>query len=151
MRAHGYVLVETLVAMAVLSASMITIHNALGQAALTHAQARDLTQARFLLNAKMGEFRVNPALEEGDTAGDFGEAFSRFHWQARVSKVRLPEPPPPSIQEVAPIKLATPFLGKIVVTVQWTTRRQPSEERLETLVSPSHFRELPANAAARTN
>lgn len=151
MRANGYILVETLVAMAVLSISMVTIHNALGQAALTHAQARDLTQARFLLDQKMGEYRLNPALEEGEVSGDFGEALPQFHWKVSVTKILLPAPPPPLIPQVAPIKLAALFLGKIVVTVQWTTGRQPFEERFETLVPPSHFREIPANAAAKPN
>jgi len=148
-RANGYILVETLVAMAVLSISMVTIHNALGQATLTHVQARDLTQARFLLDEKMGEYRLNAALEEGDYEGDFGAAYPRFRWKVSVTKVKLPEPPRPNIEQIAPVKLASPFLGKIVLTVEWTTGKQPFEERLETLVPPTQFKETPARAGSK--
>ena len=151
MRAGGYILVETLVAMAVLSITMVTIHNALGQAALTHAQARDFTQARFLLNQKMGDYRLNTALEEGQQSGDFGAALSRFRWQASVSKAPLTALAASADPRAGSLKLTAPFLGKIVITVQWTTGKQPFEERLETLVAPTHFKELATNAAVNPN
>ncbi|MBI5094904.1 MAG: hypothetical protein HZB26_21020 [Candidatus Hydrogenedentes bacterium] len=151
-QARGYILVETVVAMAVLSVSMVTIHNALGQASLAHAQARDMTQARFLLDQKMGEYTLKPALDEGENSGEFGPELSRFHWKVTVSKIVMPDAPPaaPNLLGLVGQQPLTPpvtFLGKIVVKVAWTTGGRPFEERLETLLAPSHLQETPPNAA----
>ena len=152
MSSRGYILVETIVAMAVLSIGMLTIHNALEQAAITHAQARDMTQARFLLDEKMGEYRLRPLLDEGSEEGDFGSDNPRFHWRAAIAKVMLPSPPAPPVdpRTGAPglaVKLPESFLVKLTVTVAWTTARRPFEESLQTLLPSTRLRKAPVIAA----
>lgn len=142
---------ETVVAMAVLSIGIVTIHRALHQAALTRAQARDMTQARFLLERRMAELKLQPFFEEGTQSGGFGPDFPRFQWQTKVSEAKLPDPVPPDSPgppELRNLKLPAPFLGKLTVTVRWTTAQQPYEESLETLISPDTILESSADAPA---
>ena len=65
-RKEGWVLIETLVAMVLLSVGVLAINRALRESLQTRAIAKDYTTARFLLDEKMGELEMQPVLNEGD-------------------------------------------------------------------------------------
>ncbi|MCX5758208.1 MAG: hypothetical protein NTU83_06820, partial [Candidatus Hydrogenedentes bacterium] len=95
-RAFGYILFEALMALSLLSMSLIVIHNGLRQTILVREQARDYTQARFLLENVMAKVELQPLLTQATDSGGFQGELSRFHWTWKVSKVDIPPPPFPS-------------------------------------------------------
>ncbi|UCC16519.1 MAG: hypothetical protein JSU58_09150, partial [Dehalococcoidales bacterium] len=64
-----------------LSIGLVAVNRAFGEALLVRAQARDYTQARFLLEERMGELELQPVLAEGTASGNFGKEFPRFRWE----------------------------------------------------------------------
>lgn len=138
-RTEGWVLIETLVALVLLSVGVLAINRALREAMETRAIARDYTTARFLLEQKMSELEMQPTLREGiASAGSFGKDHERFSFTVAVGKVEVPTPEiPPDVQPflTEPLTLPEPFLGKISVTVKWTRADRPYEATAETLIS----------------
>ncbi len=141
-RAHtgGWVLVETLVALVVLSVGVIAVNRATYEALVTRAQARDYTQARFLLEQLMSELELQPEFRDGVSAsGPFGDEFPRFVWEWTVAKVEMPKPEIPGrlpIGFMDHFKFPAESLGKVSVTVRWTRAGRPFEMTAETLVGP---------------
>ena len=137
---RGWILVETLVALMVLSVGVLAVNQALQDALLTRAMARDFTQARFLLEQVVSDLELQPLLIEGAAKnGAFGEAFERFAYHYEVSRVELPAPelPPLAIGTLAqPLQLPVSYLGKIRVTVTWTRAGRSFERAVETLIAP---------------
>lgn len=136
----GWVLVETLVALVVLSIGVIAVNRATHEALVTRAQARDYTQARFLLEQLMSELELQPKFRQGASAsGPFGDEFPRFTWEWTVAKVEMPEPEAPDrlpIGFMDHFQFPAAYLGKISATVRWTRAGRPFEMTAETLVGP---------------
>jgi hypothetical protein len=151
-RACGYVLLEAVGALAVLSVGIVGVQQAMREVVLTRAQARDFTQARFLLEELISELQVRPQLSEGKHSGGYGENYPRFRWEYVVKRVDMPEaqmqlpqqqqpvqgaapgvPPPPQMQ--IPVR----FMGQIKVTISWTLASHKYSRSLETLCQPERL------------
>lgn len=135
----GYILLETVVALLVLSIGGLAINRALHQALLARAQARDYTRARFLLDERLSLVEMQPVLTEGSQSGRFEDEFCEFAWTTTVSKVLLPMrealqgvPGDVLTTRTSPVR----YMGKVRVTVQWHRAGQPFERSVETLVAP---------------
>ncbi|MFP4190808.1 MAG: hypothetical protein ACLFU6_01935 [Candidatus Hydrogenedentota bacterium] len=146
---RGYLLVETVTAMALLSITIVSLHGAMRQAALTRAHAEDFTYARFLAEELMGQLDLRPELETGSQSGEYGGRFSRFVWVYDVSRVQL-EPPemgpggawPGSLDPESAgeeFELPVSYLGKVRVEIHWTRLGQEFSYVVETLVSPDRL------------
>ncbi|GMW02735.1 MAG: hypothetical protein AMXMBFR84_38710 [Candidatus Hydrogenedentota bacterium] len=154
-RRGGWILLETLVALAVLSIGIIAVNRALGQALVSRALARDYTEASFHLQDVMGRLRLEPKIAV-DTSGKgvCSDSDGRFHYTWSVD--RVPFDPPPIMQTLPPhlgqINLPVRFLGRLRVTVTWTRQGRPYELTAETLVQPERIwtRETGTNAATPT-
>ena len=92
----GYLLVETVVSMAVLSVSMLYLHSSIRQGVEVHAYAQDYTTARFLLRQVLSEQELQPQLVETSESGTFPPPNTRFSYNLQISKepIPLPEIPP---------------------------------------------------------
>jgi len=148
-RRGGYILVEALVAMTLLSLGMISISNALGSANYTRAVARDRTDARFLLEELVGSIEIQPLIEAETVEGQF-EKYPRFSYSYTVDILEIPAPPIPpevqaqrnqSLQQQQPeeIELPVAAIGRIRATVFWTRLGDPYNETVETLVQPERL------------
>lgn len=136
---RGYILLEAVIAMALLSVGIIAIQGSLRQAVIVRGQATDYTQARFLLDEIMGKYELQPMLVEGSDSGVCKAPYSRFKWKSKVTKVEVPMPPiPPSIppDKAEKLKLDAGYLAKIEATVTWQRNKRDFSERAETLWSP---------------
>jgi len=136
---RGYILFEAVVAMALLSIGVVGIQRAMQQAIVTRGQARDYTQARFLMEEVMSWVELQPRLYPGKSSGRFKEDMSRFAWEWDITKIDLPEPViPPDVppEQRGRFQLRARYLAKIKVTVSWTRRGREYQESLETLWSP---------------
>lgn len=138
---RGYILLEAVAALAVLSIGAVAVHRAMGEAIATRGQARDYTQARFLLEDLMGEILLQPVLREERRSGVFDEDLERFSWAYVVSRVDLPpEPPvegPGGILYEAPQPVR--YLARIEAVVRWRRRGETYELTAQTLLGPERL------------
>lgn len=138
----GYILLESVAALTILSLGVVAIHGALHQAILSRALAQDYTQARFLLEELVGKLELRPIVQEETRAGSFGGAHSRFRYEWTVSRLMIPPPVvPPQFQSRYgdDIELPVPYLGKISATVSWTRAGNHFQESVETLFDPDRL------------
>ena len=91
-RSAGYIFVETVVAMGVLSLSILVIQGALRQAILTRAQAQDYTTARFLLEQVAGEQALLFQQPEGSGSGQFPPPYDAYAYEWKIERVDIPLP-----------------------------------------------------------
>lgn len=141
-RTGGWALVETIVALAVLSIGMLAVNRALSQGLLLRANARDYTVARFLGEARMNDLLLQPILVEGARgSGEFGDDHPGFTYAWTVRRVNLPQPRLPRGIPIDIGRLARPveFIGKVRLTVSWTRRGSPHETVFETLIGPERL------------
>ena len=82
----GYIFVETVVAMGVLSISVLVVQAALRQGILTRAQAQDYTTARFLLEQVAGEQALLFQQPEGSGSGDFDAPYDNYHFEEKMEQ-----------------------------------------------------------------
>ena len=155
-RDGGWVLIEALVAMVVLSVAVIALNRGFAEAVLTRAIARDYTQARFFLEQIVGELEIKPIHEDGAAGkGDFGKEHPRFSYswtvkRENVSPPTIPATLPPQMQAVAqnflpPIE----YLGKISVRVEWTRAGNSYSADVETTIAPNALRVQQENDVAQ--
>jgi len=133
---QGYILLEAVVALAVLSVGVITVNNVMREALRTRAQARDFTQARFLLEGIIEDLQVRPVLKLGHETGRFKGELSRFRYRWEIGKVEVPAPEIPDevVERVGrAYKPTVQYLGKITATVTWECAGQTFQRTAETL------------------
>ena len=142
MRRSGYILVETVVAMSILSLSILVVHQALDQAITARAQSRDYTSARLLLERKLSEIELQPELRVMERDGRFGPPFQRFSWAWQIEQVDIPMPPPPPDLDIDPellermAELFQGHLGKVTITIRWSRAGIAHEAVGQTLLPP---------------
>ena len=83
----GFTLLEVLVALAVLAIALISIFKLQGQTLQMSAQARFLTVAPHLAQAKLAETELQDIKEVGDGSGSFSGEHSTFNWAITVEEI----------------------------------------------------------------
>lgn len=140
MNQRGYILMETAVAILVLSIGIIAVQRSIRNAITLRGLANDYTQARFLTQELIGEALLQPRLEEKSERGNFEDEFSRFRWERKISRIDIPVPPPrfnplrdlvgpPRILEILPVH----YMGKVSATIFWTRQNIEHQHTMETL------------------
>ncbi len=141
--AAGYLLVETLVSMAVLSVSMLAIHGALRNGIRVHGEAQDYTTVRFLMGQIAAEHELQPELVEGEETGEFPGDHSRFTYEWKVTKQSVPKPTlPPDISAAQRAWFDKSFkehIGKLYIKITWSRGGMPLEAIGETLLRPDQL------------
>jgi len=136
--AKGYIMVETLVAMAVLSISTVVIQEAVRQAILARGEAMDYTTARFLLEKVIADRMLVFEQPEGKDEGKFQAPFERFaySWELRMEEVPIPElPPGMPLEDVKAFKDSfVKHIGKLRVKITWSRAGTPFTAVAETLL-----------------
>jgi hypothetical protein len=136
--ARGYIFVETLVAMAVLSISAVAIQESIRQAILARAQAMDYTTARFLLEKVFADRMLVFEQPEGKGDGVFDPPFERFSYSWEVRRVEIPAPElPPMLtpEETKHFKDAyVKYIGRLGVKISWSRAGTPFTAAAETLL-----------------
>jgi hypothetical protein len=153
-RYAGYILLEAVVSMALLSVSVIGINASLRQALLVKGDAQDYTQARFILEQQIAKVELQRQLNAVENSGTCPGDLSRFSWRYKVTKIELPQPelpadiPPERLQS---LKLAAPYMAKIEATVTWSRAGIDHQETIETLWIPEKLWTPPEDPLAAPN
>lgn len=146
MKRHGYIMVETTVAIVILGVSAITIHGVIREAIRTRAQVQDYTHVRFLLEEFIAEKELQPILFEDQGRGTFDDGTGRFTYSYSVTPVEVPIPDfptpqvPPDVQ-IPPFEYEdhATFLVRVSVTASWTRGESEFEETMELLLPQKRF------------
>lgn len=139
---RGYLLIETAVAIAVLSIGAVGVHFAMQQVLVLRALSEDYTKASFLLDSLVREIEVEPRLAEQQRSGNFDAPYQRFSYSVLVDRVQTPLPDlpielPRELREAIEEELG--YMGRITATVRWSRRGEPDEVSISTLVPPRQF------------
>jgi hypothetical protein len=100
-RCAGVVLLEVIVAVAILGISLFSLLNALSQAVSSATAVRNMELSGRLLEnvvnelqftplGELGEDEFEPAIEEGLLEGDFGEMYPGFRWERETAATDAP-------------------------------------------------------------
>lgn len=140
-RSRGYILVEAVTAMAILSIAAVTVQRAVHTAVLARGLARDYTTAQFLLERINADCALEPRIAAGEAhAGTFPPPDERFSYRWVLEKVDLPLPnlpsglPPEQAAELA--SKVVDHMGELHIEVAWTRGGEPFSIAAETLLSP---------------
>lgn len=141
MQRRGYILVETLVAMGVLSVGMVAVGNALHQAHMMRAIAKDRTDARFLLEQVTGTVELRTVIEPTAEAGVFPD-HPRYQYSYAIDLIQMEMPKPaPSLSPTLTrrLRVVPPLIPRLRVSVKWQRMGGAYEEVFETLLPPERI------------
>lgn len=146
-RRGGYLLVETIVAMAVLSITVLGVHRSVQQALRARALTMDYTTARFLIEDQLNEILLQPQVTEGQGQGRCPAPNERFRYSWKIAKVDVPQPPiPPDIGPVDIEFLKRQFqsyVGRVEIRITWDRFGSEYERVGETLIGPNRLWQPP--------
>lgn len=99
-RNKGFTLLEIMVAMAILSISLVALLSFQGNTMITSGRAEKITEATMLARMKMGEIELelDKGLKKGEfpeektEEGEFEEPFENYKWKLSIKGVKLPAP-----------------------------------------------------------
>jgi hypothetical protein len=142
-RRSGYILVETVVSLGLLSISIVGIHESLRQAIMVRARAQDYSVARVLMEQLAAEVAMQPEMQQSTRSGNFPPPYDRFAWEWKYARVEVPMPPiPPEFDEERARQMRQMFkgaMGKLRVRVHWMRGGDHFELTGETLFKPEHL------------
>ena len=107
--AHGFTLLEVMIAIAVLAITLTVLYGSQSQSLSLAAEAKFNTAAAFLLNSKVAELESGQ-LEMYDAEGEFEEEYAQFKWKIEVEEMSFSEPE--ALEEITDMK-------RVTVTVFW--------------------------------
>lgn len=141
---RGYILVETIVAMAVLSVSAAAVQQAVYTAVQARGLSQDYTTAQWLLEDLAASASLEPRLADGDVlTGTFPAPYDRFEFTRTVEKVKIPLPPLPAgltPEQVAALEASyQDYLGRVRIEIRWFRGGQPFSIVGETLIAPGRL------------
>lgn len=79
--AHGFTLLEVMVAVAILAIAMVAVLKANVQSLEALIQSREITTAAMLAASKLSEVEASGEASLTEFSGDFGEDFPDYTWQ----------------------------------------------------------------------
>ena len=130
-RRRGYILLESVVAMGVLSVGIVGINASLRQVLLTRALAEDFTRVRFYLDELVAAAELRYPVTSTEESGSYGEE-SRFRWSRKIELYPIPIPPLPvelALEEALDLQQTVGQIAKVTVRVDWTRMGSPYSRR----------------------
>ncbi len=81
---QGFTLLEIMVALTILSISLVVLLGLRNRDIALSAHARELTEATLLARQKITDITLRGFPELGEEAGDFGEEAPKYRWRQEV-------------------------------------------------------------------
>jgi len=140
---QGYILLEAMVAMVVLSLGAVMVHSVLRQGVLTRGQAQDYASVQFLMDGLMADIELRPALQAESRSGAFDEYDGRFTYRYTIRKVAVPYPKPtPSSNPKKRPRGIPPdrsFMVHVRADILWSRGGVPFRVSREMLYGPDRY------------
>lgn len=149
---RGYILVEAVTAMAVLSIAAVTVQQAVHTAVLARGLSQDFTVAQCLLERIASDCAMQPRIAVGEEhAGTFESPQERFSYRWLMNQIQLPTPELPSDlnteQRAALTSNLVGHMGKLHIEIHWSRGGEPFSVSAETLVGPDRIWVAPGESA----
>ncbi len=111
LHSFGFTLLEIMVALAVISISLVILLGLRNRDLVLSATARDMTEATILARKKITEINLGSFPDLGEKKGDFGEEAPKYRWRQEV--------------------VQTPFesVRELVLEVSWGVNEDNEEEK----------------------
>ncbi|MCM8765676.1 MAG: hypothetical protein NC920_02370 [Candidatus Omnitrophica bacterium] len=90
----GYILIETLISVVILSVGLTLVMNALGSEIHALRISKNYTHASILLEEKLAEIEKEGGIDlinrwkEGENTGDFKDEYANFHWKIFIQRLQ---------------------------------------------------------------
>ena len=89
-RCRGFTLLEVMVALLIISTSLVYVAGSIGQAVDTAFTMRERTYASWIAQNKITEFRVAGVIPEaGESSGEVEYANTTWQWTAEISETGI--------------------------------------------------------------
>ena len=88
-RATGFTLLEVMVAMAIMAIVLVSVYRMHSQTLAMNTANRFYTQAPMLAQSKLSQLETGSSEIVAGDAGDFGDKFPGYSWNATVEEVTL--------------------------------------------------------------
>lgn len=85
----GFMLLEAMVALAILSVGIVTVMQSFSSALRVSKTGYNSTIATFLAQSKLSDLEREGSWTKENLSGDFGKVYPNFKWEAEVSPVEL--------------------------------------------------------------
>lgn len=137
----GFTLLEIMVAVSILTMSLLVILDLHGTTLLKSGRAENVTQAVMLARLKLAEIQLDleKDISKGEFPGDnktmegtFDEPYEKYKWEVAIRKVEIPVPPQPESSDeegagmdmmLSAFKTIAEQIGKaareVRITVKW--------------------------------
>lgn len=108
---NGFTLLEIMIAMAILSISLLALYSSVGNSLRISGQSEEVDQATQLARRKMSEIMMSldediargAFPEEKEEQGTFDKPFENYKWSYTIKKVEIPVLQPPSDKSAATV------------------------------------------------
>ena len=88
-KAHGFTLLEVMIAMAILAIALVAIFQMQSQSISMSTDSRFMTTAALLAQSKMVEAEAESTLTNRREDGDFGPDYPQYIWHLEVGDTQL--------------------------------------------------------------
>jgi len=132
-RAHGFTLLEVMVAFVILAVALGLLLGMLSRGLKQISQAGNETEASLYAQSMLDTLGTLEPIEPGTRDGDFDGG--RYHWRLQVDEATDPAPPPPPPDgQPQPVPGAgAPVLYRAVLDVDWGARTPAQRLHYSTL------------------
>lgn len=89
-QSSGFTLIEIMVALVILSVSLIVLLGLRNRDLALAAYSRHLTEATLLARQKITEITLAGFPDLGERLGDFGDEYPAYHWKQEVKQTPYP-------------------------------------------------------------
>jgi len=113
----GYALLETLVALTILTISLVTIISSFSRCLDAHSRLQDITKGLFFAQMKIEEILKNESIKIKSQEGYFEDKGIKYNWR----------------QKVIPTQIST--MKEVEICVFWYRRGEKHTIRMTTLIS----------------
>ncbi len=141
-RCFGFMLLEVMVAMAILSIGIVTVLQSFSSALRAARTGYNSTIATFLAQSKILELEKEDSLAKESLSGDFGKEYPGFRWELEASSVELDSLIPENLrdrsrgEEVHKEGEETkPPINLVNLTVSWVERGVKEEVEFVTYMT----------------
>lgn len=143
-RQEGFTLIETVIAMVILSTALVLLANSWGGAFLRLRKTQTSFEVAAMLERKMNEieleYRGKPLTEIPDEkSGDFGSDYPQYSWAIKSQKLEFPDisnsltsgKDGADALTMSVVKQMTEFIGKSIKEVKLTVTYKKDKKPLE--------------------
>ena len=135
-KSSGFMLLEAMVALAILSVGIVTVMQSFSSALRVSKSSYNSTIATFLAQSKLSDLEREDSWTKENLSGDFGKVYPNFKWKAEVSPFELDKLIPENLRvKVREDEGNKQEVNLLNLTISWVERGAKEEAVFATYVA----------------